>query len=228
MNQPRKIVRSPEAFTPTQPGSVADCTVLLFTLGDHAFALKIEAVAQVIPMLKLVPLPQKHPFIEGFTNIHGQVFPVIGGRQLLGWPAQEAQLNTPILLIWSEGRMIGLIVDEVKEVVSLAAATITGPETLVPMGVESISVLQGVAYADGLPIILIDADYLLNPSQIRELNRVIEALTAQHDREGKSRRRRANLNATLAEQVATIASDLPPIDGQSPPAVEAPQPDQES
>lgn len=213
-----------ELAKPQRPDA-EEGTVLLFQLGVNAFALKIDAVVQVIPMLKLLPLPQKHPLIEGFANIRGQVIPVMGVRQILGLPVQEPQLNTPIILTWNNGRLIGLIVDEVNDVVALSAEQIAGPDTLIPSSMEGVTVLLGVAYLDGKPVILIDPDHLLNPAQAQALNRAIEALAEQVNGQGKSRRRRKNLSATLADQVATIALDLPPVDGAS--SQENPQPDPE-
>lgn len=201
--------------TPSNRPDTAESTVLLFQLGVLTFGLNIDSVVQVIPMLKLAPLPQKHPLIEGFANIRGQLIPVIGMRQILGMPVLELQLNTPILLTLINGRLTGLILDEVNDVVTLPAGQVTRPDALIPSSMEGIAVLLGVAYVDGQPVLLIDADHLLNPAQVHALNRVIEALDEQMDGHGKPRRRRKNLSAALADQVATIALDLPPVDGAS-------------
>lgn len=206
----------------------ADSAVLLFQIGAYALALQIDSVVQVIPMLKLVPLPQKHPVIEGFANIRGQLIPVIAVRQILGLPVLEPQLNTPILLTFIQGQLIGLIVDEVNDVATLPAEQITRPEALLPKNIESVVVLLGVAYIDNQPVFLIDLDHLLNPAQAQALNRAIESLSEQIDGRGKSRRRRKNLSAALADQVAIIALDLPPVDGAFSPLMEGPQPDSET
>jgi purine-binding chemotaxis protein CheW len=179
-------------------------------------------------MLKLVPLPQKHPLLEGFANIRGQFIPVIGVRQILGLPALEPQLNTPILLTLNNGRLIGLIVDEVSDVVALPAEQIARPDALIPNSMEGVAVLLGVTYIDGQPVLLIDPDHLLIPTQIRALNQAIEALAEQIEGQGKPRKRRKNLSSALADQVATIALDLPPVDGAFPLSSEAQQPDCES
>lgn len=215
MEHLRDRTGAPGEATPSHWPEAAESTVLLFQLGIHTFALNIDSVVQVIPMLKLAPLPQKHPLIEGFANIRGQLIPVIFMRQILGMAALEPQLNTPILLTLINGRMIGLIMDEVNDVVALPADQITHPDALIPDSMESMAVLHGVAYMNGHPVLLIDADHLLNPAQVHALNRVIEALDEQMDGQGKPRRRRKSLSAALADQVATIALDLPPVDGAS-------------
>lgn len=225
MDHLRDRAGTPGEVIPCHWPDAAESTVLLFQLGINRFALNIDTVVQVIPMLKLAPLPQKHPLIEGFANIRGQLIPVIFMRQILGMPALEPQLNTPILLTLINGRMIGLIMDEVNDVVVLPADQIARPDALIPDSMEGMAVLIGVAYMNGHPVFLIDADHLLNPAQVHVLNRVIEALDEQIDSQGKPRKRRKNLSAALADQVATIALDLPPLDGVSSPSSKTQPPD---
>src|SRR5262245_10944325 len=113
---------------------VAEQPVLVFRLGERDFALQIESVAQVIPMLKLTPVPQVKQVIEGVANIHGQIVPVLSAHKRLGFPPVTPQLNTPIILTNIGDQMLGLIVDEVSDVILLATDQMIPPYVFLPQG----------------------------------------------------------------------------------------------
>lgn len=216
MELSRNIHHQPDASSQPKPVDLSETLVVAFALGEQTFALEIETVVQVMPMLKLTPMPESKDIIEGVVNFHGQIVPVLNARRILAWPVLPPQLNTPLLIIHANQRLMGLIVDDVKDVVRLPADTITPPDQVLPEGMKSAAILKGVAFFDRESILLIDADHLLRPIEIHALNRAIEAMAVSKDGHRRPRQRRKNLSAALADQMVTLASDLPPVDGQSP------------
>lgn len=95
--------------------------LLVFRLGTQAYALSIEVVVQIIPMMKLTPLPQTDAVIEGVVNIRGTITPIMNVRRRLGMQPIPARLHTPIILIRLGNHLVGLVVDEVIDILSLPA-----------------------------------------------------------------------------------------------------------
>lgn len=205
-----------DTLSNVQPENTTEFSLVTFTLGEQVFALQIDSVVQVIPMLKLTLLPQAKDVIEGVINIHGQIVPMLSARRIFGWPTLPPQLNTPILIIRANQQVMGLIVDEMNDVVPFAADKIATADQVMPQGKKSPAVLKGVAYIGSKSVILIDTDHLLNPTQIHALRQAIETMTESKDRHRKPRQRRKNLSEAMADQFVTLASNLPPVDGQSP------------
>jgi hypothetical protein len=124
--------------------------------------------------------------------------------------------------------MLGLIVDEVNDVFSLAANQLIEPDALLPDGIECPAILKGAAYLEEKAVIIIDPSQLLDPTQLAALDRAIKALLADGEAtendgsaaaslpHSKQRSRRRNMDSNLADQIANLASDLPPVDGQQP------------
>lgn len=214
-------------------GLEGERSILIFHLGARYFALPVDGVIQVIPMLRLAPLPEAGRIVEGFANIHGEIVPVLSMHRHLGLPYAAPMLNSPIILIRANEQTLGLLVDEVDDIVQIMPGQVTSADAMMPDGLESPSALQGAAYLDGRVVFLLNPERLLRPGQARALNKAIRVLLAkagvpedgsQKSEAGRvtkggsptiggakrSRPRRLDLNAALAEQVARLVSDLPP------------------
>jgi purine-binding chemotaxis protein CheW len=218
-------------------------SLLVFYLGERGFGLLIEQVVQIIPMLKLTPVPRVAQVIEGVANIHGNVVPVLSARRCLGMPLAAPRLHTPIILVRAGDRMLGLIVDRVADVIHVPDGQMTRPGEMMAGGLAGAALLAGVVYQGAQAIIVIAPCCLLYPDQMQAVNRAIEAILSEAGsgaatrdsaalagklpQKGQSKplRKRRKLEATLAGEMATLAADLPPSDGRpADPAGSAPKP----
>ncbi len=150
--------------------------MLVFRLCDRVYALAIPYVVQIIPMLKLTSVPQVEHVIEGLANIHGKILPVLSARRHLGLPVIAPKLDTPIIILQTDERTIGFVVDEVVGVEAVFSNQITDPAVILPEGFEKAEVLQGIIYRGHQVILVLNPNYLLRPTQIYALNREIAAL----------------------------------------------------
>lgn len=148
---------------------------LIFEVDGQQFGLDIQYVTQIIPMLKLTPMPQVDYLIEGVANIHGAMVPVIDVRRYLGVGEVIKGINTPIILTQVMDRPIGLIVDDVAGVASLDAAAIIRPDTLQLVDVDLPPIVNGLVYQQGQSILLLDPRYFLRASQFQAIHRSIYA-----------------------------------------------------
>ena len=138
--------------------------LLVFRLGAQAFALSIEVVVQIIPMMKLTPLPQSDAIIEGVANIRGTISPMMNVRRRLDMEPLPARLHTPIILIRLGSHLIGLIVDEVIDILSLPTGQVAHPDQILPEGVETSKVLEGVIFLENHNILLLNPYALVMPA----------------------------------------------------------------
>ncbi|MBK6432207.1 chemotaxis protein CheW [Candidatus Amarolinea dominans] len=104
--------------------------LVVFEVGQRAYALRVEQVIEVLRMVAIAPLPDTPPWLAGMLNFRGQVIPVMDLRTRLGAPRPQPDLNTPIMVVTTGERMAGLIADVVREVISLPVAAVRAPDTL--------------------------------------------------------------------------------------------------
>lgn len=167
--------------TDIPPGSDVQGHVLVLRLDRHRLALPAEAVVQIIPMVTITPVPQLPTAVAGVINVHGSVVPVVNLGYHLGLASCTCELYTPIILVTLGEHTVGLIVDEVLDVVGLAAGLALPADKMLPEGLREAPVVQGLAdVGDGLVVIL-DPCHLFEPDQAQLLAEAVEvAATGQH------------------------------------------------
>jgi purine-binding chemotaxis protein CheW len=104
---------------------------VVFRVVSREYALRLEHVVEVLRMVALTPIPEAPAWLSGLINLRGHVIPVIDVRARLGLSPQTPGLNTPIVVVKTDdSREVGLIVDEVVELLALPAAVITQPDAM--------------------------------------------------------------------------------------------------
>jgi len=141
---------------------------LFFSLGNEKYALASEPVRQIVPNVRLRPLPGSPAWIKGLLNYHESVVPVIDLSTLTqGQPVPDV-LGSRIILIerGTEGvRLMGLLAEKVLEVHSISEDEIRSS------GVQAsgASGLGRVAIQHGEMIHIVAFDDLLSDEQKSEL-----------------------------------------------------------
>lgn len=101
---------------------------LTFTLEDRAYGVPLLQVAEISPNRDLNRMPHMPKGVEGLLDIRGTVIPVVNLRTRLGFSTLEATEAGNILILAMAGNLIGVLVDEVRSVVTAT------PEEHAPAG----------------------------------------------------------------------------------------------
>lgn len=101
---------------------------LTFMLGPETYGLDILKVQEIIGLLPITRVPKAPDSIRGVINLRGKVIPVMNLASRFGLPSREDTARTCIIVVeMTRGESsvtMGLIVDEVSEVVSIEAENI--------------------------------------------------------------------------------------------------------
>ena len=89
-------------------------------MGEEVFGIDISYVDNIVRMQRMTRVPNVAPYIKGVINLRGEIIPIMSLRLKMGLEEAEETKATRIIIIKMEqyGK-IGMIVDAVKEVVSL-------------------------------------------------------------------------------------------------------------
>lgn len=94
---------------------------IVVKLGNEQFGIDIQYVDNIVRMQRITRVPKAQTYFKGVINIRGEIIPVMSLRLKFGLKADEITNATRILIIKLEPQSaIGIIVDEVKEVVTLS------------------------------------------------------------------------------------------------------------
>lgn len=101
-----------------------------FMLGDQSYVVDVADVYGIYHGLPLIPSPDSPAFLDGEVQIANRRIPVVNLRRFAGMADVTAD-KTPrwILMINQPGGPVGLIVDRVSEVLRLAPANLTEPDS---------------------------------------------------------------------------------------------------
>jgi purine-binding chemotaxis protein CheW len=100
---------------------------LTFNIGDEEYAIEIKYVIEIIGIQKITPVPNIRKFIKGIINLRGNIIPVVDVRLRFKMEEMEYNDRTCIIVILVNNNSIGLIVDEVVEVVNIPETEISPP-----------------------------------------------------------------------------------------------------
>lgn len=133
--------------------------VACLSMGDGLYAVDIMRIREIIKLPKLAPLPRALPFVEGVINLRGQVIPVVDLRKRFGLPPIEHKESSRLLILAISGQPLGLIVDEVTEMITVPLRDLKPP----PRGVRIVGgeYMVGLCLVREVPVMLLNIDALL-------------------------------------------------------------------
>lgn len=134
-------------------------TCLTFSLGGETFAMPVEPVQQIVRISSITRVPHAPHPIRGVTNLRGRVIPVIDLRVRVGLPTTEIDRSARIIAVGSRGRVIGLLVDAVHQVMHIDLNQIQRPPDDV-LTIQS-DYIAGVYHHGESLILLLDVDRAL-------------------------------------------------------------------
>ena len=85
---------------------------IVIHIGDEQYGIDIKYVENIVRMQSITRVPNVQEYFRGVINLRGKVVPVMSLRRKLELDDDVITNNTRIIII-------GVIVDEVKEVVTL-------------------------------------------------------------------------------------------------------------
>ena len=93
---------------------------IVIKLGDEQYGIDIKYIDNIVRMQHITRVPKVDEYLKGVINLRGEVIPVMSIRIKMGLePDVETKASRIIILKLEQQGTIGIIVDEVKEVVTL-------------------------------------------------------------------------------------------------------------
>ncbi len=132
---------------------------MTFKLADEVYGLEILKVREIIGLMDITRIPRVAEFIRGVINLRGKVIPVADLRLKFGMPACQATDQTVIIVVQCAiaGRNLtmGILVDQVLEVLKIEPGQIEAPPSLGDVAAEGRFIL-GVGKAGDRVVFLLD------------------------------------------------------------------------
>jgi purine-binding chemotaxis protein CheW len=135
--------------------------IVVFALQSNEFGIDIGQVREIDRLVPITRVPRVPAHVEGIINLRGQLVPIVDLRTRLGMPHAAPTKMARIIVAEIGPRSIGMIVDEVREVVRIPTDQIEQSEgVLEGLANEFIGALARIGER---LIILLDVEKVLGP-----------------------------------------------------------------
>ena len=147
--------------------------VLVFVLGREEYGVDILKVQEIRGYEKVTPIPSAPDYLKGVMNLRGVIVPVIDMRVKFKMPEVRYDTFTVVVILRIAGRVIGLVVDAVSDVVHFAESDVRAAPQLGSL-VDG-SFIAGLATQGERMVLLLDIEKLLSSGELNLLQQVSEA-----------------------------------------------------
>lgn len=156
-----------------------DDMYLTFGVATEEYGIGIRYVTEIIGMQRVMEVPDVPGFIKGVINLRGKVIPVMDVRNRFGMEAVDYSERTVIVVLDVDAVPIGLIVDNVREVMEIPPERIDQPPHFGAHR-EGGSVIHGLGKQGDRVAILLDVQRLLSEQAV-DLHSALNAMAEATD-----------------------------------------------
>lgn len=104
--------------------------IVCFRVGSQEFGLNVFQVERILRYERPATLPKSPDFLEGVVTFEGVPVPVVDLRKRLSLGADLAD-ETRMMVLDVDGQRVGIVVDQVLDVLRIDGGAITAPPPLV-------------------------------------------------------------------------------------------------
>jgi len=142
---------------------------LTFNLAKEDYGIEICYVTEIIGIQNITDLPEMPDFIRGVINLRGKVIPVMDVRARFKLPDRDYDERTCIIVVEIRDTAVGLVVDEVREVMDIPEESVEPPPKAT--GRENSNFLQGLGKVGNDVKIILNVSQLLFDTELEELSK---------------------------------------------------------
>lgn len=103
---------------------------IVIKMGVEQFGIDIKYVDNIVRMQKITRVPKAQKWFNGVINLRGEIIPVMSLRKKFEWDDDVLTDKSRIIILKPDSQgSIGIIVDQVKEVVTLGSESIEKAQT---------------------------------------------------------------------------------------------------
>ena len=138
-----------------------------FVIENEEFGIDILKVQEIIRPVKITRVPNAPAFVEGVINLRGRIVPVVDLRKRFGLPERAQDPHTRIIVVELVDKVVGFMMDAVKEVIRVDRSVIEPPPDLA-IGIDT-HYIKGVVRLEDRLLILLELEEMLSADEKKTL-----------------------------------------------------------
>lgn len=147
---------------------------LTFKISKEEYGIEIKFVIEIVGMQKITQVPDVDKYLKGVINLRGKIIPVIDVRLRFNLPEKEYGDRTCIVVVDMDNLIVGLIVDEVTEVIMIPEEQVELPPKT-NKGSNS-KYIQGIGKVGNNVKLLLNVEKLLMQNELMQIENLNEKI----------------------------------------------------
>lgn len=145
---------------------------LTFNIGEEHYGVDIGKVIEIIGIQKITEMPQQPEYVKGVINLRGRIIPTIDVRIRFNKEEKAYDERTCIIVVDVNDIMVGFIVDQVDEVLTIQDNAISS----VPSFNDDFKgkYVKGIARLEERIIMLLESELLLSEEELQGIASIQE------------------------------------------------------
>lgn len=157
---------------PKAEEDLAACEYLTFTLGSEEYAIDILKVQEIRGYEQPTLIANSPAFIKGVVNLRGIIVPIVDLRIKFKLSKVEYTPFTVVIILNVAGRIVGVVVDSVSDVIPLTSTQIRPAPDF--SGSFDTRYILGLASLEQRMLIVTDIEQLMTSADMELVDRTIE------------------------------------------------------
>jgi purine-binding chemotaxis protein CheW len=143
-----------------------------FRLREEEFGVDIGSVREITKVGDITHIPEGPSFIQGVTNLRGQIIAVIDLAKQFGLASKEELPDSARIVVTEvNGQTVGMLVDEVPGVLKLPEENIEPTPEVIQTKIKK-GYIKGVGRIDKRLIVILDLGKVLAPQEVEEIKAI--------------------------------------------------------
>ncbi|MCR5156647.1 MAG: chemotaxis protein CheW [Butyrivibrio sp.] len=142
---------------------------IVIKIDDEQYGINIKFIDNIVRMQQITRVPKVDDYLKGVINIRGEIVPVMSVRMKMGLAEDEITGKSRIIILKTgEGDLVGIIVDQVNQVLTLDSNNIEKVRYDDKKGKANASFVNGVGHYDGGLVSILDLDAVVAEKEVKE------------------------------------------------------------
>ena len=142
---------------------------IVIKIDEEQYGINIKFIDNIVRMQQITRVPKVDDYLKGVINIRGEIVPVMSVRMKMGLAEEEITGKSRIIILkTSEGDLVGIIVDQVNQVLTLGSNNIEKVRYDDKKSKDTASFVSGVGHYDGGLVSILDLDAVVSEKDVKE------------------------------------------------------------
>jgi purine-binding chemotaxis protein CheW len=147
--------------------------LVLFTLDEGRYALRLSAVERITRMVEITPLPKAPTMVLGVVNVEGRIIPALDIRKRFHLSERDLDLSDRLMIARTLGRVVAIAADAVTGVARRSEEEVVAADKIL----SGLEYVEGVLKLEDGLVLIHDLDKFLSLDEEKTLEEALRSAT---------------------------------------------------